>query len=289
MDVAIVGPGRVGTLLAIALAATPHRVTAVAGGSAESRQRLRDRVAGLRDVTELPDVAAQARLLVLAVPDDAIETCATELALADVLRPHHRVVHVAGSRGVRALRRAEVAGASVAACHPAMTVPVGALDRELLVGVAWAVSAAPNARGWAHELVRDLGGDPHDLPEDRRALYHAALAVGSNAVTAAAALARQLLLAAGIDDPAAFLAPLAHASVENGVRRGAVALTGPIARGDTGTIAAHLDALERDLPELVSAYRAHAAATLELARRSLDPAAAAALAALLTAEAGEQG
>lgn len=280
-DVAIVGPGRVGTLLATSLAASGHRVTVVAGGSATSRARLRSRVAGVREAAALAEVAANAQLLLLTVPDAAVVACATELAVADVLRPHHRVVHVAGSLGVGALRRAELAGASVAACHPAMTVPAGTVDPGWLVGAAWAVSASPSARGWAHELVRDLGGDPHDLPDDRRALYHAALAVGSNAVSAATALARQLLLAAQLDDPTAFLGPLAHASVDAAAARGAAALTGPIARGDVSTIAAHLTALDRDLPELAAAYRAHATATLEQARRQLPPETVAAVRELL--------
>jgi predicted short-subunit dehydrogenase-like oxidoreductase (DUF2520 family) len=89
---------------------------------------------------------------------------------------------------------------------------VPSTDPDLLVGTAWAVTAAAADLGWARDLVVDLGGDPHDVPDDVRVLYHAGLAVGGNAVGAAVAVARQLLLAARVDDPAAFLARWSRAA-----------------------------------------------------------------------------
>jgi predicted short-subunit dehydrogenase-like oxidoreductase (DUF2520 family) len=103
--------------------------------------------------------------------------------------------------------------------------------------------------------VEAIGGDPHDVPDDRRVLYHAALTVGSNTVGAAVAVARSLLLAARVDDPRAFLDPLVAASVANVLADGASALTGPVVRGDVGTVRAHLQALDADLPDLGRAYR----------------------------------
>lgn len=269
MRTAIVGPGRLGTLLATASTRAGHRVVAVAGGSTASQERLTALVAGVRPV-DLTEVARDAQLVVLAVPDDAVAGVVRDLVTADALQPGHRVVHLAGSRGTAALALAGRAGAEVAACHPAMTVPTGTTDPAHLLGVAWAVTAGTTARPWAREWVRDLGGDPHDVPEDRRALYHAALTIGSNAVAAAVATARQALLAARIDDPAPFLAPLARASVDATVTTGAAALTGPVVRGDVATIAGHLAALDRDVPELAARYRLFAQATLATARPGLD-------------------
>jgi predicted short-subunit dehydrogenase-like oxidoreductase (DUF2520 family) len=269
MKVAIIGPGRMGTLLAVAAARAGMRVVAVAGGSAGSRQQLGRAVAGVRLHDEAASAATDADLVLLCVPDGAIESVVTDLALAQAVGEGNRVVHVAGSLGLAPLRRAALAGAAVAACHPAMTVPVGSRDPELLVGVAWAVTAHPGDRAWAEALVTDLGGDPFIVPEDRRALYHAGLAVGANAVGAAVATARRLLLAARIERPEAFLAPLIEASVTNVLERGAEALTGPVARGDVGTVAAHLEALARDVPELSPAYRALAQATLAPLRTAL--------------------
>jgi predicted short-subunit dehydrogenase-like oxidoreductase (DUF2520 family) len=279
--VAIIGPGRVGTLLAVAFARASYRVVAVAGGSARARHEVSSLVAGVRPVDDLAETAARAELLVVAVPDGAIEAVVTELVVEGGLDGSHRVVHVAGSLGLEPLRRAAAAGAGTAACHPAMTVPSGAVDPELLIGTPWGLTAGHADRTWARTLVTDLGGDPHDVPADRRLLYHAGLTLGSNAAGAAVAAARQLLIAARIDDPRVFLDPLVQASVRNASERGAVALTGPVVRGDLGTVAAHLTAIAEDLPALVDAYRALTAATLSLVRPSLSEEVAAAMEAIV--------
>lgn len=281
MRVAVVGPGRLGTLLAVAGTRAGWRITAVAGGSEVARAAVAGSVAGLRPVGSVDEAAARAELLLLAVPDDAIAAVVDELVLADAIGPDHRVVHVAGSRGLDVLRRARLAGARVAACHPAMTVPTGAHDPDLLVGVPWAVTAASGDLAWAEELVVQLGGDPFRVADDARGLYHAGLAVASNAVGAAVVTARRLLLAARIERPEAFLAPLATTSAANAAVDGVAALTGPIVRGDVGTVRAHLDRIAADLPELLEAYRALARATLEPVRPTLAPELAAELDALL--------
>jgi predicted short-subunit dehydrogenase-like oxidoreductase (DUF2520 family) len=277
MRVAIVGPGRVGSLLATACSRAGHRVVAVTGGTEAARRGVAELVAGVRPAEDLAEAVARAELILLTVPDDAIESVVTELSRVDAVTAGHRVVHVAGSHGLAPLRLAAAAGARTAACHPAMTVPSGSTAPELLVGTAWAVTAPAADRGWAHELVADLGGDPSDVPDSRRVLYHAGLAVGANAVGAAAAVARKLLLAARIDDPAAFLAPLIEASVANVLARGAGALTGPVVRGDVGTIERHLAGLADDLPALLDAYRALTSVVLDQARPALDATQVAAL------------
>ncbi|MEX1164460.1 MAG: Rossmann-like and DUF2520 domain-containing protein [Nitriliruptor sp.] len=279
--VAIVGPGRVGTLLAVALSRAGHRTVAVAGGSEASREHVVALVAGCRPHGDVVAAAADADLVVIATPDDAIERVVTDLARSDVLHEGHRVVHVAGSRGLAPLHRAALCGAGVAACHPAMTVPTGASDPDLLVGTPWAVTASATDRAWARDLVADLGGDPHDVDDDVRGLYHAGLTVGSNAAAAAVVVARQLLLGARIDDPAAFLGPLVARSVDNAMTTGAAALTGPVVRGDVGTVAAHLDVLAADVPDLLEAYRDLARVLLGRVRAELSPGAAAELDVLL--------
>lgn len=283
--VAVVGPGRVGSTLAAGCVRAGLRLVAVAGGSGDAAADLAARHAGAR-VHEHPAGAVEAAdLVLLCTPDDAIADVVTEVAVADAWREHHRVVHVSGASGLAPLRRAALAGARVAACHPAQTFPApragGGPDPDRLLGVRWAVTAAPADVTWAHELVTLLGGDATDLPDAARVLYHAGLTVGANAVGAAVAVARQLLLAARVDDPAAFLAPLVEASVTNVLRDGASALTGPVVRGDSGTVTAHLRALDADVPSLGEAYRHLAAAVLGQVRATLDADAVAALDALL--------
>lgn len=268
-SVGIAGPGRAGTLVAMACVRAGWRVTAVAGGSAASRDRFTGKVAGVRQVA-VEELAAAADLIVLAVPDRAVAEVADALASSTGLGERHRIVHLAGVLDCRPLRRAGLAGARIAACHPAMTLPADA-DPDALIGAAWAVTVPPGADDrWAVELVATLGGQPFTIPERDRVRYHAALTVGANAVGAAVATARQLLVSTGIDEPRSILEPLVAASVDHVLRDGAKALTGPVMRGDAATVAAHLADLDRDLPPLAAAYRGFAAALIGHARLVLS-------------------
>lgn len=268
--VAVVGPGRVGTTLAAGLTRAGHRIVAVGGGSEATRARFTGVIAGCRAHADPIEAVGEAELVLLATPDDAIEPVVTALAVADVLGPGRRVVHVAGSRGLAPLRRAALAGARVAACHPAQTFPQRRVDPDVLLGTAWAVTCPPEDLGWAHDLVQQLGGEPHDVADGDRVLYHAALTVGSNAAAAVTAVARQLLAGARVDDPAAFLGPLLAESTANVLRDGASAITGPVVRGDVGTVRTHLEALDRDVPALAEAYRKLSEVILAQVRPRLD-------------------
>jgi predicted short-subunit dehydrogenase-like oxidoreductase (DUF2520 family) len=266
--------------MAHALSAAGIPVVRVAGGSEPARAALRAALAGVRDVP-LEEVTQGVDLLVIATPDGAVADVVERLVRADALDESHGVVHLAGVHGLDPLRRAGLAGARIAALHPVMSVPSGTLDPTLLHGVTWAVTTVEGDRAWARGLVERLGGDPLDVPEGARVAYHAALTLASNAAGAAVVTARRILLAAGVDAPERLLAPLAHASVEAAARSGASVLTGPVVRGDAGTVAAHLAALEPDLPEAADAYRHLSQVVLDAVRPSLPPDVAAALAALL--------
>ena len=280
-DVAVLGPGRVGTAVAQALVRGGYRVVSTADGGGGSAARLADLVAGCRVAADAADAVGRAGTVLVTVPDDALEQVVAEVAAADGWQEGQHVVHCSGARGPEVLRLAALAGARVAACHPAQTVPAGA-DADALLGVPWAVTCADADRAWAEDLVAATGGDPFALAAGARTLYHAGLTVGSNAAAAAAAVARQLLLAAGVDDPARILVPLTEASVRNAARDGAAALTGPVVRGDSGTVADHVAALDEDVPRLAQAYRALQGVVLDQVLGALEPEVAARLTDLLT-------
>lgn len=265
--VAVIGPGRVGTVLALALTAAGHRVVAVAGRGRAAIERF---VAAVPTARRGPtaDVARAAPLVVLTVNDDELVAVARHLASVDAVPEGSRWVHTSGRHGVAVLRPIALAGGRVAACHPAQTFPAARLEAAALQGCAWAVTAAPGDRAWAHRLVHVLGGDPVDVDEVARARYHAGLAIASNATSAVVSLARDLLLSAGVAEPERFLRDLATRSAGNAAERGAAALTGPVRRGDAQTVRAHLDALETALPEAVPAYRALSELALAYARRA---------------------
>jgi predicted short-subunit dehydrogenase-like oxidoreductase (DUF2520 family) len=119
-----------------------------------------------------------------------------------------------------------------------------------------------------------MGGEPVFIAEEDRDLYHAALASGANHLVTLVAQSCDLLARAGVANPGRMLSPLLFAALDNALRLGDGALTGPVARGDASTVAAHLDALRRAAPETVAAYLALARLTADraLAAGSLNPA-----------------
>ena len=258
LTVGVVGAGRVGAVLGAALNAAGHRVVAAAAVSAASRDRA---ALLLPHAAVLPadEVARAAEdLLLLAVPDDALAGVVAGLAATGALRPGQKVAHTSGAHGLDVL--GDVEGMAL---HPAMTFTGTATDLDRLPGIAWGVTTAD--RAFAARLVADLGGVPEWVAEDARPVYHAALAHGANHLVTLVNEAADLLRAAGIAEPGRILSPLLHAALDNALRLGDAALTGPVSRGDAGTVGKHLDRMPG---EAVPAY-------LALARRTADRAIAA--------------
>lgn len=281
VKVAILGPGRVGTALALALPPDRYEVVAVAGRGDDAVARFVARFPAARPLPA-SSAARAASLVIVAVQDDVLAGLVREVARSDGVAGGSRWVHVAGGRGLDVLRPVRLAGAAIAACHPAQTFPDPDRGRAALPGTAWAVTAAESDLPWARTFVGDLGGVAVEVPERSRRLYHTALTVGSNATVSVVALARELLFGAGIADPEPFLRPLVLASASNAVEHGAAALTGPVRRGDAEVVAGQLDELATVLPEAVEAYVAFARLALRHARRGgLDAGRAEAVAVVL--------
>lgn len=272
--VGIVGAGRVGTTMALALAAAGYQVVGVTARSAAARDRA-ERVLPAVPVLDAQEVAARSSILVLSVADGAIERVAAELAARGAIRDGTYVLHLSGALGLAALDAAAGAGAVPLAVHPAMTFPGYGTDLVNLAGLAWGITARPADRPVAEQFVRDLGGVPVWVPDRNRTLYHAALVLAANPIVSLVAAAMEALALAGADDPALLVGPLARAAVDNAVRHGDDALTGPVRRGDLGTVAAHVRVLRERSPDLAATYLHFAAATAARARRAgLDDAAA---------------
>lgn len=263
---AVVGPGRVGTALALVLPAAGYEVVAVSGRGRSSLDAFTERVPGAAVVA--PDVIGQqADLVLLCVPDDALVAVVRSIARHGAVAEGSRWLHTSGGYGTDVLDPIRLAGGRVAACHPAQTFPDPERGAEALPGTSWAVTAAPEDLGWARVLVTDLRGSPVTVPGPARTLYHAGLTVGSNATSSVITLARDLLLGSGVRDPAAFLGPLVTTSAANAAEHGAAALTGPVRRGDAGTVERHLAELRAVMPEAIEAYVALARLALTHARR----------------------
>jgi predicted short-subunit dehydrogenase-like oxidoreductase (DUF2520 family) len=275
LTVGVIGAGRVGPVLGAALAAAGHRVSATTAGSHPDRVR-----ALLPDATVLTtsEVARAATdLLLIAVPDDALAGVVANLPI----RPGQVVAHTSGAHGLAVLGQRPGL-----ALHPAMTITGEPADLDRLPGSSYGVTAPDELRPFATRLVADLGGTVEWVAEPARPLYHAALAHGANHLVTLVNEAADQLRAAGVREPAALLAALLRAALDNALRLGDAALTGPVARGDAGTVAGHLRVLADVAPESVAAYRALARRTADraIAAGRLTPSAAARLLEVLADE-----
>lgn len=258
--IGVVGAGRVGAVLATALRAAGHEITAVAGESAASRTRAETLLPGVR-VDKPTAVARSCDLLLLTVPDDMLSNVVTMLAASGAIRRGQQVVHTSGKHGLAVLAPAARRGASVLAMHPAMTFTGTDLDLARLPGCVYGVTAAADTEALALSLVADLGGRMVRVEEDRRTLYHAGLAHGANHLVTLVAQAMDLLRASGSDDPAGTLRPLLTAALDNALAYGDAALTGPIVRGDVETVRAHVADIAATSPATLESYVVLARAT----------------------------
>jgi predicted short-subunit dehydrogenase-like oxidoreductase (DUF2520 family) len=217
--------------------------------------------------------------VLLTVPDDALAGLAEGLAAAGAVRPGQLLVHTSGRYGVAVLEPATRAGALPLALHPVMTFTGRPEDVARLDGCSFGVTAPDPLRPIAEALVLEMGGEPEWIAEQRRPLYHAALSNGANHLSTLVNESIDLLGRCGVEHPARMLAPLLGAALDNALRSGDAALTGPVARGDAGTVAAHLRELRAVSTEALAAYVAMARLTADraLAAGLLKPEAAEAL------------
>lgn len=264
LRVGVIGAGRVGAVLAAGLRAAGHPVVAAAGESDASRRRAADLLPGVA-LRKPSDVARDAELLLLTVPDDMLPNVVKVLADSGALHAGQVVAHTSGRHGLAVLAPAAAVGARVVALHPAMTFTGTSVDLERLHGCVFGLTAGAGERELAEALVADLGGRPTWVPEEMRTLYHAGLAHGANHLVTLVSEAMGLLSAAGVDDPAGTLRPLLDAALDNALAHGDAALTGPIVRGDVRTVAAHLKDISANAPDTVPSYVAMAWATLDRA------------------------
>jgi predicted short-subunit dehydrogenase-like oxidoreductase (DUF2520 family) len=276
LKVGIISAGRVGTALGVALERVDHVVVACSAVSHASQQRAERRLPDT-PIAPVPDVAGNAELLLLAVPDTELPGLVRGLAATSAVRPGTIVVHTSGVNGVDML--APLGDCVPLAIHPAMTFTGADEDIARLPDTCFGITAADEV-GYAiaQSLVLEIGGEPFRVPEQARTLYHAALAHAGNhivtvltdaldalraAVSGTELLGQQLVDSQPGGIAERILGPLARAALENTLQRGQAALTGPIARGDAVVVADHLHALHNVDPRLAQAYRVNAMRTAE--------------------------
>ena len=270
LAVGVIGTGRAGTALGAALARAGHAVVAASAVSEASVHRAQAAFPGVL-IADPSQVLGQADLVLLTVPDDVLPGLVDGLAATGAPLEGRMLVHASGRHGLAVLEPAARKGGLPLALHPVMTFTGRPDDVDRLTGTCFGVTAPEVLRTAAEALVIEMGGEPVFISEEHRDLYHAALAGAANHLITLVAEAGDLLRAAGVSDPARLLGPLLSASLDNALRFGDAGLTGPVARGDADTVAAHVAALDAE----PAASPAATAAYIAMARLTADRALAA--------------
>jgi predicted short-subunit dehydrogenase-like oxidoreductase (DUF2520 family) len=264
----MIGAGRVGMALAVLLEAARHRVVAATGGEA-TRERVRRylKFTTFVPAEEAVRAARSAKVVIIAVPDDGIVDVCTELGERRAFRAAQHVLHLSGSVGLDALQPAADYGAEILSLHPLQTFPDVDTGVARLPGSPIAVTARTEGGFvFGESLALDIGGAPFRLADEVKGLYHAAAVFSSNYLVVVEGMAEHLFKMAGLPDPVGMFAPLARSALEATLTLGPrEALTGPAVRGDAGTIARNLAALEEYAPEAVPAYVSLARMAAEMA------------------------
>jgi len=286
----VIGPGRVGSALLAALLAADETVVAVgvSPGAPVRRDAAPPRLP-VRSAVDATLAAGGRTVLWLPVPDDAIPAVAEETA--EVVDEHRLLadrpvaVHLSGLGRLALLDPLARRGATILSLHPLQSFAESA-DARTLAGAPIAVTAVDEAGEMlGRQLAAGLGGRPFVLHDDDKALYHLAAVTAANLFVALEAQAASLLRGAtGGDVDAAMrrLGPLVATTLENLCASGpSGALTGPVARGDVGTVREHLTLLRGQPPRFAEVYRSLSLDALALAAPRLDDESVAALQDLL--------
>ena len=253
LKLGFIGAGTVGTALASRLSDRGYPVVAVFSRSQASAEKLAEVVAGCRAVDNSQTVADAAELVFITTPDDAIASVAAEVQWY----AGQNVVHCSGADSAESLEPARKLGANVGAFHPLQTFASVRQAIDNIAGSTFAVEAEEPLRSTLKEMATAVNGYWIELKASDKVIYHAAAVIACNYLVTLVKLATDLWQTFNVPPEQATraLLPLLQGTINNidniGIPQ---CLTGPIARGDTGTIKKHLEALEKVAPAVLSTY-----------------------------------
>ncbi len=268
MRIAIVGAGNVGTALAVLLQNAGHKITGIASRSEKSALLAAER-AGVPHDTDPARFTKEADVVFLTTPDRAIASVCDQIAYAGGFSPETVVAHTSGAHSSDILRSAALAGARPVSFHPLQTFANADAGIRNLAGSFITIEGHPEALPVARQLVADLNCRLLEIPTGGKPLYHAAACIVCNYFTTLLDYGLKVMESAGVarEDALPALAPLIEGTFKNIMRVGPIqALTGPISRGDAGTVETHLEAMTKIMPEAIPLYRHLGQATVKLAK-----------------------
>lgn len=283
---AIAGTGRVAQALGRRLVLGGWPVVAVAGRDAGRTEQAASFIGPGTGASSFAGLAAWSPYVVIAVPDDAITEVARQIGRAEA------AIHTSGLYDVEPLTPLRERGCACASMHPLQTVATPEQGVEALAGAWFSISGDEAACRLAGELVAAAGGRTFSVAGKRRPVYHAAAVMASNYVVALLDAAVMLMERAGVEGGAARLAlgPLVKSAAANALDMTPErALTGPIRRGDKGTLKLHCRELNSADPAIARLYGALGRQTIHLAvRAGLTPEAASQLEMILSENCHEE-
>ncbi len=261
----IIGAGRLGVTLGRALSQAGYELKAISDRNPRAAREGRRIIGQGRTTASNSKSALAAPVLFLCVPDDSIKSVVREIAPAQENWAGHSVFHTSGIHSSRLLLPLKKKGARIASLHPVQTFASKRDSLARLKGITWGIEGDRDAAEIAKSLVRKLGGHALHLEKSDKALYHTACSLASNSLLILGEAAVNLLTRTGLGkkQAAAILLPLMQGTLQNVKNFGLEgALTGPIARGDVGTVRSHLEVLEKS-PEIGDIYRILARGALQ--------------------------
>ena len=263
--VAVLGAGRLGSSLAIALDKAGYTVAAITSRQPTHREWLNSHITTGIVVENVQTAVNVANIVFITGPDAYIEKICSGVKW----RSHQAVIHCAGAMSLAPLDTARVAGAQTGGFHPLQTFPT--IDSyERLQDVSFAIeSASPELLGWLRILAEDLGGSAFQIESSQRAAYHASAVMACGLLSGLTGLSAERWEPLGIErtDALRRLIPLLRATVDALDEKGLPhAITGPFVRGDIETITMHLEATANKSIGIRNAYAALALASLHIAK-----------------------
>ncbi len=265
---AIIGAGMVGTAIGFLLKKAGHNITAMADLSAAHLKRARSYTGAVS--FHYPAQAADlADYLLITTPDDHIGSVCEAIVSGSSVKGK-TVFHMSGAGGLDLLQSSALAGASVASIHPLQSF--SSIDSAIanIPGSYFGVTASAGSKKTSLDIVRDLQGIPIYITPAQKPLYHAAACIASNYLVSLMSIVESIYLSIGFSDKDARKAylPLVYGSLKNIEKQGcAKALTGPIARGDSGTVQKHIEAMACNLPAYAPLYKELGMIAVKLARQ----------------------
>ena len=264
LTIGFIGAGTTGTALAVRLAQQRYQVIAVSSRSLTSAEKLAEKVSGCKVYKAAQEVADVAQLVFITTPDDIIPQVAAEVQWHN----EQNVIHCSGAHSVDILEPAKQRGANTGCLHPLQTFASVEQAIDNIPGSTFAVEAEEPLLTMLKEMATNLEGDWVILKSGDKVLYHAAAVIACNYLVTLVKLATDLWQTFGVSQAKATkaLMPLLQGTLSNIENVGLpTCLTGPIARGDLGTIRKHLEALEKGSPSLLGTYKELGLQTIPIA------------------------